>query len=167
MALILLSKCTAQPSTTEPEATLSQRRAEALASHQFGNQGALQSMLSGLHDSSSSVADMQHPASYSSAFCQDEQVRTSQCGAAAHAGGGMCTFHSGEASASEAVGASKRQGGQTSRSECCAHAPACRGGSCKHRVERMALPLPELRRQVGIRWPQQDLHVTLITELAR
>lgn len=171
MALILLSKCTAQPNTTESEERLSEQRAEALAGssacHQLEHQEAMRSMLSGLHDSSSSVADMQHPGSYSSAFRQDEQERTPQCKMAAHAGGGTCTSHSGEASASQAVGASKKQDGRTSRSERCVHEPACRRGPCRHRKEHRALPLPELRRQVGIRWPQQDLPVTLNTGLTR
>ena len=171
MALILLSKCTAQSNTTEPEETLSEQRAEALAGssacHQLEHQEALRSMLSGLHDSSSSVAKMQHPESYSSAFRQDEQERTPLCKMAAHAGGGTCASHPSEASVSEAVGASKKQDGQTCRSERCVHEPACRRGPCRHRKEDIALPLPELRRQVGIRWPQQDLPVTLNTGLPR
>ena len=171
VALILLSKCTAQRNTTEPEETLSEQRAEALAGssacHQLENEGELRSMLSELHDSSSSVAGMQHSASYSSAFCQGGQARTSHCEMAANAGGGTCIHHHGEASISEAVGASKKQDGQTSRCERCMHEPACRRGSCKHGEEHIGLPLPELRRQVGIRWPQQNLPVTLITGLAR
>ena len=171
VALILLSRCTALPTTTEPAENSLQQRAEALADssacHQLGNREALQSILSRLHDSSSSVAGMQRSAGHSSAFRQGEQERTSQCRTAAPAGHGTCTSLSGEASLSEPAGASRRQDRQTSRSERCMQEPACRRGSFKHREEHIALPLPELRRQVGIRWPQQDLPVTLNTGPAR
>ena len=165
MALILLFKCTALANSTEAGERVSRQRSEALAGssacHQLESREVLRSGAHRLHDISSSVVDMQHSASCSGAFHQDEQISCSQCTTIAQAGEGMCTNSSGEIGTSDAGGAPKMQGGQTSRSKCCVHEPARSWWPFKHREEHLALPVPELRRQVGIRWPQQDFHVTM------
>ena len=130
VALILLSKCMALPKSTEAGKRLSQQRAEALAGsgacHQLESQTPLCSGAYGLHDSSSSIRNMQHSRSYTRALYQDDQIRDSHFATVAHAGEDMCAVNLGEASDSEAGCTSTKQGGQSSRYECCAHEQGCR-----------------------------------------
>ena len=164
-ALIVLSKFTTLPDSTESGERGVHQRAEAITGsstcHELQRQEALCSKVYLLHDSSGSMAEMQHPGGCTGALPQFEQVRYSKNTRVEDASRGICGLDPGEARASEAGSASATQGGQTGRSDHGVQKPACRRWLCESRVEHIALPLPELRRQVGIRWPQQDLRVNL------
>ena len=163
VAMILLSKCTPLPAGALSQERFLRQGAEVLAGssacHQLESRAALQSAETGLHDSTSSAAAMQHSAGCKSSLHQ--VCRPPSHATDAYTGEEECTYLPGETGASAAGVPPVILDGPTSRYERGVHKPFCRQGLCKHQEVHIALPLPELRRQVGIRWPQQDLSVTL------